>query len=453
LFIGLAAADYQPTGSISTEKRHLFYPGALGYGGYGYGYPGYGGFGLGLGYAAPFGYGAGAILKKRDVYGQVDTEGYSPLTKRDVNNGYSAGEGQGQTESETEKRHLLLPGALGYGGYGVPVTGYGLGHGLGYGYGLGLGYAAPFGYGAGAILKKRSTTFENTGSFEDQRNKREVNYGYYNGEEGKGSQNEKRHLVGLGYGLGYGAGVPFGGYGLGYGYGAGLGYGLPLAGYGGFLKKREVSEQYETNFKRDLNNYGYNGQYESEFPKQKREVNYGFRTEGLTEKRHLVGLGYGAGVPFAGVPLAGVPFAGYGLGYGYGAGLGYGRLGGLFKRDVQFFEIPNPYQWDSSFKVSHAELDGQHQKLFQLIDRLDKDKSNRGALNELLAMVKLHFETEERVMRASGFLKDGHKQAHDKLLEDAGKLTTIDQAATDFLKNWLVYHIKGSDIPDYGGRV
>ena len=117
------------------------------------------------------------------------------------------------------------------------------------------------------------------------------------------------------------------------------------------------------------------------------------------------------------------------------------------------FPVPSPYKWDASFDVKHGELNEQHKKLFDLIDRLDKDKSNKQVLNDLLALVKLHFSTEESVRQGKGLLSDGHKAKHVKLVEDVGKLPAIDQAATDFLKNWLVNHIKASDIPDYAGKV
>ena len=120
---------------------------------------------------------------------------------------------------------------------------------------------------------------------------------------------------------------------------------------------------------------------------------------------------------------------------------------------VETFSIPSPYKWDSSFDVKHDELNGQHQKLFELIADLEKDQSNGTKLKNLLDMVVLHFKTEEEIQTKKGLLSDEHKEKHENLLKDCANVKHVDQGVIDFLKGWLVRHIKGSDIPDYGGRV
>lgn len=154
------------------------------------------------------------------------------------------------------------------------------------------------------------------------------------------------------------------------------------------------------------------------------------------------------------------------------------------------FAIPEPYEWDSSFDVKIGSLNEQHKNLFRLIDNLAKDQSNAAILAELLGAVKAHFETEEvRATRpcfaysaalrhvvdlrmattCSPFLTvpfmafpsdrpqslfaefgythaDSHKGIHDKFLADCAAVTAINDDVIAFLKNWLVVHIKGSDM-------
>ena len=111
------------------------------------------------------------------------------------------------------------------------------------------------------------------------------------------------------------------------------------------------------------------------------------------------------------------------------------------------FEIPSPFQWDASFDVKNANINAQHQKLFTLIDTLDKNRASAEVLKELLDYVVLHFKTEEDSFAAKNW--DGaaaHKAIHDKFVQDALAVKSVGDGEIDFLKNWLVNHIKGSDF-------
>ena len=111
------------------------------------------------------------------------------------------------------------------------------------------------------------------------------------------------------------------------------------------------------------------------------------------------------------------------------------------------FEIPSPFTWDQSFDVKNATINTQHQKLFDLIAALDANRGCANALKELLDYVVLHFKTEEDKFAALGW--DGaaaHKATHDKFVEDALALKSVGDAEIQFMKNWLVHHIKGSDF-------
>lgn len=111
------------------------------------------------------------------------------------------------------------------------------------------------------------------------------------------------------------------------------------------------------------------------------------------------------------------------------------------------FEIPSPFQWDESFCVGNAEINEQHKKLFQLINALDADRTNGAVLKELLDYVVMHFKTEEDGFdRVAWDQKDAHKEVHDNFVKTAVSLTSVDDGVIQFIKQWLVDHIKGSDM-------
>ena len=120
------------------------------------------------------------------------------------------------------------------------------------------------------------------------------------------------------------------------------------------------------------------------------------------------------------------------------------------------FAIPSPFVWDASFDVHHALVNEQHKKLFTLITDLEADMANAGKLKALLDFVLLHFKTEEDAFAAFHY-EDAvaHKAIHDKFVHDAVAATSGGHVNADiikFLKEWLVTHIKGSDMK-YTGKI
>jgi hemerythrin len=118
-------------------------------------------------------------------------------------------------------------------------------------------------------------------------------------------------------------------------------------------------------------------------------------------------------------------------------------------------------QWDQSFSVGVKEIDNQHKKLVQMIcDLHDAMRSGKGKtqmesiLKELENYTVEHFGYEENLLEQNkypGFLN--HHKEHEKFVdkvvafgndfrENRAALTT---EIMDFLKNWLVGHIKGID--------
>lgn len=121
------------------------------------------------------------------------------------------------------------------------------------------------------------------------------------------------------------------------------------------------------------------------------------------------------------------------------------------------FAIPTPFQWDPSFDVKSDQINEQHKKLFELINDLAAHKADAGKLKALLDYVLMHFKTEEDLFHAKHWAADksaAHKAIHDKFVSDAVAATAngVDDGVIAFVKNWLVQHIKGSDM-QYAGQI
>lgn len=117
--------------------------------------------------------------------------------------------------------------------------------------------------------------------------------------------------------------------------------------------------------------------------------------------------------------------------------------------------------WSDKYSLGVAEIDEQHQNLFNLVNKLHTavsegaDQSTHGdILNELIDYTVYHFETEERLFKEKNYPEyDVHKQQHDDLtrqvLELQTKFTegsaTISFEVLDFLSQWLKEHTTGSD--------
>jgi hemerythrin len=114
-------------------------------------------------------------------------------------------------------------------------------------------------------------------------------------------------------------------------------------------------------------------------------------------------------------------------------------------------------KWNEFYSVNIEEIDSQHKKLINLINRMyDAMKAGRGGealsavLTELVDYTVYHFETEERLFIQYGYAEyEAHKIIHDDLtrrarelkdqLDRGNNLITMDVML--FLSNWLNVHI------------
>ncbi len=111
--------------------------------------------------------------------------------------------------------------------------------------------------------------------------------------------------------------------------------------------------------------------------------------------------------------------------------------------------------WDETIQFGFDNIDRQHHRLVDLINRLHHAMRNRAGktvlgtiLEELAQYTKQHFEEEERTMEKAGYADlDNHKRLHEKLVgqildfkgrfESGSATVTMDLMA--FLSDWLIH--------------
>jgi hemerythrin len=118
--------------------------------------------------------------------------------------------------------------------------------------------------------------------------------------------------------------------------------------------------------------------------------------------------------------------------------------------------------WNEQYSVKVKELDNQHKKLFEIINKLDnhmrqgKGKEILGSvLTDMVDYTKVHFAAEERILRDAGYPDyDRHKAIHEIVTEKVGTIrkkyldgngTHLSIEAMNYLNDWLAKHILGTD--------
>jgi len=117
--------------------------------------------------------------------------------------------------------------------------------------------------------------------------------------------------------------------------------------------------------------------------------------------------------------------------------------------------------WSDELSVNVDRIDGQHRQLVIMINDLnDAMKAGKGQeilntiLEKMVGYAEEHFILEEYYFEKFGYSEAAtHKSEHDQFVKkvvkfisgfDSGKpLLTLE--VIDFLKDWLIDHIKGSD--------
>ena len=118
-------------------------------------------------------------------------------------------------------------------------------------------------------------------------------------------------------------------------------------------------------------------------------------------------------------------------------------------------------EWKDEYSVGIESIDRQHKKLLSLINQLQTavdystgDEFERDALDELVDYTKTHFSYEEGLLEQNNYPDfEPHKEQHKKMIEHVGKVLseyekdhdTAMHNAAEFLKEWLINHINGTD--------
>ncbi|MER2519543.1 MAG: bacteriohemerythrin [Bdellovibrionales bacterium] len=119
--------------------------------------------------------------------------------------------------------------------------------------------------------------------------------------------------------------------------------------------------------------------------------------------------------------------------------------------------------WSDALSVGIEEIDIEHKKLVTIANNLydainaNAEKEALGkTLAELIAYTRSHFAHEERLFAQTNYPESAaHKQEHEKLTNQVldmqkkfanGATTSLSLEVMDILKNWLIYHIQGSDM-------
>ncbi len=118
-------------------------------------------------------------------------------------------------------------------------------------------------------------------------------------------------------------------------------------------------------------------------------------------------------------------------------------------------------EWKSIYETGIKKVDSEHQMLVELINKLEKAMSNGDSnkvignvLKDLVDYVKIHFKSEEEVMKKIGFpdLKR-HQNLHKDLVNDVARIlidfkngkTWTAEELSGFLHMWLLDHILEED--------
>lgn len=123
------------------------------------------------------------------------------------------------------------------------------------------------------------------------------------------------------------------------------------------------------------------------------------------------------------------------------------------------------FSWSDSFSVGISIFDEDHKKLIELINKINRamleGKSKtviNGALVELIEYTKYHFNREEEYMVKANYSEfKEHKALHTTLIDQVLQIKNdlemgkkeVSYELLDFLKQWIINHIQGTDKKYY----
>ena|SRR3972149_9404054 len=115
-------------------------------------------------------------------------------------------------------------------------------------------------------------------------------------------------------------------------------------------------------------------------------------------------------------------------------------------------------KWNKLYSVNVKEIDDQHKKIFEIINRLyhvhkNIDKGDlEEILNELENYAKYHFSTEEKYFNKFSYSdKENHIKTHEWYIQKIAEfkkrnINTIMNDLLKFLRDWWLGHVQAVDI-------
>ena len=112
-----------------------------------------------------------------------------------------------------------------------------------------------------------------------------------------------------------------------------------------------------------------------------------------------------------------------------------------------------PFTWKAEYSLGVAEVDSEHYRMIEMMNRLELVEDRPAALpvvwavmNDLVDYINTHFKHEEALMRMSGYpLLADHQRQHEKFAEkvlDLRAQSTLEAGRIhEFLQQWLTEHI------------
>jgi len=120
-----------------------------------------------------------------------------------------------------------------------------------------------------------------------------------------------------------------------------------------------------------------------------------------------------------------------------------------------------PIKWDDSYSVGIEEIDNQHKKIIKIINQVleiieeeSLDDNLKTIIKELIDYSNYHFKFEEDYFEKFNYEdKDSHLEKHGEFRAQLMKISQEFQddkmeaayQIIDFLENWLIDHINGTD--------
>lgn len=117
-------------------------------------------------------------------------------------------------------------------------------------------------------------------------------------------------------------------------------------------------------------------------------------------------------------------------------------------------KAPFVVEWRDGFKINIAQVDREHQHLFELVKKLDLS-TVQATVDELLDYVVTHFTNEQKLMEDSGYPAfSDHLKLHEQFGATVADFLGGSDEWTDdrvqdlrrFLNKWLIGHIMTHDL-------